>query len=462
ADPEDEYFADGLSEELLNVLAQVPAFRVVSRTSSFAMKGQNIELREIGERLGVSHLLEGSVRRSGERVRITAQLIRGDDGLQLWSQSYDRLLDDVFVIQDDIAASVVQALEVVLDESTRHRMETVGIRNVAAFTAFQKGMEDYIAAHETGPTVDVLEQANVHFDQAIEEAPDFAAAYYYKVDYFAHLLIDSRSDFPASAAAISETRRLLEAAHRHAKDPVLKAFIGVDRVLFSEDWTALDNRVSHALSFDACPLSVWIVNLTPFYSEAMTAMYRRQQKCDPMDPFVLMLLSMAMAYSGNGSAALTELDAASARLGNTILSQGVRILLLTQEGRSDLAYQLAQDIPQGHEMYGLIAKVFPLAAQGEIDAAREAMQRIQDEHPPLPQQRLIAAAAIGDRVQANEIAAELDERPAGPMRLLYGVYFCGCGAPFELSSTPNFARRIAESGLSWPPPELIDFPAKDW
>ena len=114
ADPENEYFSDGLTEELLNVLAKNPDLKVAGRTSSFAFKGKLEDLRGIGQKLGVGTLLEGSVRKAGHRVRITAQLIKVADGFHLWSETYDRVLDDIFAVQDDIASSVSSALQVTL------------------------------------------------------------------------------------------------------------------------------------------------------------------------------------------------------------------------------------------------------------------------------------------------------------------------------------------------------------
>ncbi|HEU5311514.1 MAG TPA: protein kinase, partial [Candidatus Eisenbacteria bacterium] len=114
ADPENEYFSDGLSEELLNVLAKIPDLKVTGRTSSFAFKGKQEDLRDIGQKLGVRTLLEGSVRKAGNRVRVTAQLIKASDGFHLWSETYDRVLDDIFAVQDDIARSVSTALHVTL------------------------------------------------------------------------------------------------------------------------------------------------------------------------------------------------------------------------------------------------------------------------------------------------------------------------------------------------------------
>ncbi len=107
-----EYFGDGIAEELLDLLAKIPELRVISRTSSFQFKGQSADVRTIAQTLAVATILEGSVRKSGDRVRVTAQLVRGDDGSHLWSESYDRDFDDVFDVQDDIAGAVVRALRV--------------------------------------------------------------------------------------------------------------------------------------------------------------------------------------------------------------------------------------------------------------------------------------------------------------------------------------------------------------
>jgi TolB-like protein len=130
-----EYFADGLAEEIINQLAQVPALRVVGRTSSFSFKGKNEELRVIGRKLGVAHLLEGSVRKASDELRITAQLIRVEDGSQLWSKTYARDLRDVFAVQDEISRDVAQALSVKLNVVTFNR-EQGGTNNVDAYDRF--------------------------------------------------------------------------------------------------------------------------------------------------------------------------------------------------------------------------------------------------------------------------------------------------------------------------------------
>ena len=172
ADPANEYFSDGLSEELLNSLAQLRGLKVAARTSSFAFKGQNVDLRTIAERLGVSTVLEGSVRRQGERVRITAQLINASDGYHLWSESYERELDDVFGIQADIAQRVAGALRVTLLQSDTERLETPDTRSTAAYDAYLHGL-NRMASFQ----VDSVLEAAASFRTATELDPAFAKAH---------------------------------------------------------------------------------------------------------------------------------------------------------------------------------------------------------------------------------------------------------------------------------------------
>jgi len=168
SDQEQEYFSDGLSEELLNLLAKIPELRVAARTSSFSFKGQNIEIPEIASRLKVAHVLEGSVRKSGKQVRITAQLIQADNGYHLWSETYDRQLDNIFQIQDEIAASVVEALRItLLGEAPRVR-ETDPI----AYQYFLEGL--FIRRQVSAQT---MPRAIELFKQALEIDPAYAPAW---------------------------------------------------------------------------------------------------------------------------------------------------------------------------------------------------------------------------------------------------------------------------------------------
>ncbi len=171
-DGDNEYFADGLSEELLNVLAKLKVFKVAGRTSSFSFKGKNDDLRVIGEQLGVANILEGSVRRAGNRVRVTAQLINASDGFHLWSETYDHDMDDIFAVQDEIATEVVRALKVTLIGEDTIKSVINSTSNTEAFTAFLRGRQ--LVEQSSFRSV---EQGRDLFIQAIALDPNYAAAH---------------------------------------------------------------------------------------------------------------------------------------------------------------------------------------------------------------------------------------------------------------------------------------------
>ncbi|MEK6782906.1 MAG: hypothetical protein AABY93_14500 [Bacteroidota bacterium] len=139
SDPEQEYFSDGITEEILNALAQLSNLKVAGRTSSFQFKNKNPDLRAVGNKLNVSTVLEGSVRRQGNKLRITVQLIKVEDGFHLWSERYDRMMDDIFAIQDEIASSIVDKLKITLLDKDRHRINKSHTKNTVAYDLYLKG-----------------------------------------------------------------------------------------------------------------------------------------------------------------------------------------------------------------------------------------------------------------------------------------------------------------------------------
>lgn len=171
-DPENEYFSDGLAEQLLNDLARVEGIEVVGRTSSFAFKGRNLDLRAIGKELGVAHILEGSVRKAGNRVRISAQLVSAGNGLNLWSASYDRELTDVFAVQEQIATQVIEALRVSLLGAEAQRLRARPTRNLEAYEAYLRGMQQ-LARASWGS----LRQAAAEFRRALVLDPRYILAH---------------------------------------------------------------------------------------------------------------------------------------------------------------------------------------------------------------------------------------------------------------------------------------------
>ncbi len=171
ADPENEYFTDGIAEEIINALTKVQALRVASRTSSFAFKGKNQDIRKVGEQLNVGTVLEGSVRKAGTRLRVTAQLISVTDGYHLWSERYDRELQDVFAIQDEIADNIVKALRVVLSEEEKRAIEKAPTDNVQAYEYYLRGRQFIHQFRRTG-----IQFARRMFERAIEIDPKYALA----------------------------------------------------------------------------------------------------------------------------------------------------------------------------------------------------------------------------------------------------------------------------------------------
>jgi TolB-like protein/Tfp pilus assembly protein PilF len=172
-DKSNEYFSDGLTEELLNVLANVPGLRVIARTSSFAYKGKDVKISDVARDLDVDHVLEGSVRKSGNRVRITTQLIRASDSSHLWSENYDRNLDDIFAVQDEISKEVVDALKVKLLPGQQPSLEAGGTRDTAAYEAFLLGRYK----RDLGTAESTLREALAAFDEAIRRDPAYAQAW---------------------------------------------------------------------------------------------------------------------------------------------------------------------------------------------------------------------------------------------------------------------------------------------
>ena len=240
ADEEQEYFSDGLTEELLNVLARGKQMRVIGRTSSFQFKGKNEDLREIGRKLSVSHILEGSVRKAGDKVRITAQLIDSIDGGHLWSQTFDRTLDDVFAVQDEIANAVVGALQVELLGGTQ---TAASLRNAEAYDLYLKGLR---ARHLPGPAN--MQKALGHFEQSLEIDPDLAVSWQQLAGLYSNMTV-------AGVLPTAEGIRLAKDAVNRALelDPMLAGSheaLGFIRTNFDWDWEGAEEAYARALEID--------------------------------------------------------------------------------------------------------------------------------------------------------------------------------------------------------------------
>jgi serine/threonine-protein kinase len=207
SDPDNEYFCEGLAEELLNALSRVDGLKVAARTSSFFYKGKDVKIDSIGRELGVGSVLEGSVRKSGDHLRITVQLVNASDGYQLWSERYDRQMDDIFQVQDEIALAVVEALKLKLIGEQRSALLKKGTENREAFELYLRGRALWNSRTRGG-----FQKAIENFEQAIEIDPEYALAYAAMADCYSFLAyfggITTAEAAPKARAAVDKAMSL--------------------------------------------------------------------------------------------------------------------------------------------------------------------------------------------------------------------------------------------------------------
>jgi len=300
------YFTDGLTENLLNALAQLSDLKVAGRTSSFAFKGRNEDLRSIGEQLGVANLLEGSVQKSGERVRITAQLVSAADGYHLWSQTYDRTLEDIFAVQDEIAGEVAGAMQVALlghDEVAAQKpaSEHAG----AAYNDYLKGLYE-----QNRGNMESNERAVAYFHRALDEDPNLALAWAGLAVSLDYVTGFGDGDFGAGyEEARASALRALEI------DPDLPeghfALAGIQQS-FDWDWKAAEASLNQALALRPGDTKIrrdlaLLKSMLGKRDEAF-AEYQLVAEQDPLDLGAQMSLANSLRVRGRYGEALAILD----------------------------------------------------------------------------------------------------------------------------------------------------------
>jgi serine/threonine-protein kinase len=374
-DADDEYFSDGLAEEILNVLAQVAGLKVIARTSAFAFKGKNEDIRKIAEALGVTNVLEGSVRRSGNRLRVNAQLIHAADGTHLWSQRFDREMTDVFAMQDEIAQAIADALKGKLSAQPLVRQRYTP--KLPAYEAVLKAWH-----HEWKFTPESVERGRECYEQAIAIDPDFALAHSgYAHHFFIMSVIGLRPPH--------EVMPLMRTAARKAVDldPSLSeahGLLAVVAAVYDYDWKEAERRFRLATSRDPVPPMVriwhgyWFLEILGQSLEALAEQERALQE-DPLNVVVRFGLAASLIASGRhaeGDAHLRqaeELDEKSwqapLNLGLSLTSQVMLEEALTCAER---AYSLA---PWSGLCQGLLAGV--LVRTGDRSRVEGLLQELR-------------------------------------------------------------------------------------
>jgi len=467
--PDDEYFADGLTEEILNSLAQLPELLVTARTSAFSFKGQDIPVQEIAAALGVRHIVEGSVRRSGDRLRVTAQLIRADDGFHLWSENYDSTSTDTIAVQENIAEQIASVLDVVLDEKKREAMKQAGLRDVEAFTLYQKGVEIYDRAHGEIETMGGLRQANEYFEKVIERAPTFSQVYLDHSDLYIHLLADAASGLYQAGLTEAEAANAYaiaiadyEAAEQHAPSSAIRSMIELDLAYLNGDWRGLGARIERAIAEPGCIQGNWIQIIADGfgYAESYFETTLKVLECDPRRSLSWFHAARTALRMGDKEEALRL-----AREGIEIAPGGwlsvALIRALVANGLHDEANQEIDDRIREADL-ALAFKALIAAHEGDQARFDQLFEAFKVENTTGLYWATLVAAWGGHREQANGHAAQIDQNDFGAVTLMQVTEWCACGAPFDLAATPNFAAKLEASGLTWPPQETMDFPLKDW
>jgi TolB-like protein len=234
------WFADGLAEEILNALVRVPDLQVTARTSSFAFKGSDKPISAIAAELGVEHVLEGSVRSSSDRIRVTAQLIRASDGFHLWSENYDRDVDDMISIQEDLALSIATALETSMDPEALAAMAKAGTQSIEAYQSYLRGLQLKQEALTTSEGTEIFEQAYAYFEKARAIDPGFADAHVQAADYWKVELSPTRTDTGSSGLQPLE---ILREYHERIGLAIQNATNEADRVRSLADRAMVDLRL---------------------------------------------------------------------------------------------------------------------------------------------------------------------------------------------------------------------------
>jgi TolB-like protein/Tfp pilus assembly protein PilF len=264
ADPDNDYFCDGLAEELLNALAKLEGLKVAARTSAFSFKGKNVDVREIGRLLSVSVVLEGSVRKADDHLRISAQLINATDGYRLWSERYDRQLADIFSVQDEISLAIVEGLKLKLLGEDRAALLKKYTDNGEAYHLYLKGRY-----HQNKWTGAGIRQSVEYFEQAIAIDPNYALAYAGLADSYASLSAQN-----AFGLSVTETAPLARAAAIRALEidnnlAEAHQSLGLVRLNFDWDWTGAEKALKRALELNPNSAHAW-----HWYSHLLIAMDR--------------------------------------------------------------------------------------------------------------------------------------------------------------------------------------------
>jgi TolB-like protein/Tfp pilus assembly protein PilF len=442
SDPENEYFSDGITEEILNALVKVSDLKVASRTSAFAFKGHQGDVREIAEKLGVATVLEGSVRKAGSRVRITGQLIGAADGYHLWSETYDRELEDIFAIQDDIAQSIVGALKATLTGEEGEKLVTPATDNLEAYTLYLKGRFEYNKDTEAG-----LRQSLEFYEQALRHSPAYAKAWAGIADSWMHLADDYVPPEQGYTSAREAAEKALELEPELAEAHTARGkVLGWYEWKFAEGELALRRAVAANPNYAEAHWALGSLLPTTGHLKEALQEVRTAQLLDPLSPVTAYWHARYLLYTRRPKEAIEECRRALAL--DPDFAYGLSILGRAQllEGKGDEAVgsmrsSAERGVSNSHQAY----LAYVLAATGHAEEARAILERVADGEGPDYVRGEILAAVNGELGDVDEAFRQLErayaDRSAGLIYLHLDPLYD------SIREDPRFSALVRKIGL---------------
>jgi adenylate cyclase len=445
-DRENEYFSDGMTEEIANALARVPGLRVAARTSAFAFKGQDIDARDIAARLGVATLVAGSVRKIGNRIRLTAQLIDGADGCHLWSETYERTMDDVFALQEELARAIVAALPVSA-KMVPPSLVQPPTQALEAYTLYLRGRYATLKRTVEGLTLGIE-----YFDQAIEKDPNYASAYAGLAECWALRGFGEFGDLDPNVALPHARAAAREALRLDPKSSQAHNWLGVVSLLFDWDWAAAEGELREALQLqpDNAYAQVWYAVLLAQLHRHAESLRRVHQAeaLDPLSTTVRITVGRCCYWARHFPEAL-ECFAGLLRAepGNALVAMWLARTLACTGRYAEALEVLAKVTAQGRQSLSLRAlRSVLLVGAGHVKEAlvlvRVAAEEVKQENAPYASSiSALALFQLGER----EAAFELLEHGLRT----HSTYMPFVGEPLSdpLRSDPRFGRLLEELGL---------------
>jgi TolB-like protein/Tfp pilus assembly protein PilF len=446
-DPENEYFSDGITEEILNALAKVEGLKVTSRTSSFAFKGKNMDVREIGKQLNVTSVLEGSVRKAGDKVRITAQLINCVDDYHLWSDTYDRQLEDIFDVQDEISRKIANQLRVKLTSSEmKENLISAPTDNLDAYNTYLKGLF-YLSFW----TPQDAKKAIEYFYQAIEMEENFSLPYSGLA--YSYTMLGAMGQMPPLKAypkGKEMAQKALELDNGLAESHIAIALI---KLFYEWDLDGAENALNRAMK-----LNPGSANVHHFYAlyyvargkyEEGVASIKKALELDPLSLIMNQHYAEGLVWVGKLEESLAQLDKTLELDQNfrpAIENKGWVFIEMGDYKNAIKTFQQFQKLT-GHPLKGMVGLGYAYAISGDVEKAKECLDKLAQREKIEPEvilhmDYMVIYTALND---LEKVYYHLEEA----LKQKVGIFFIKTASIFkDIHKDPRYQQLMEKYGYT--------------